>query len=80
MSKLFPEASTNVRNQVIENCWQYLLENFHKLNETNKIKVSLAITTRSIPTQINSNITVTEMPNIAIGNRIQEFIVGDSST
>jgi hypothetical protein len=55
MSKLYPEASKSLKSQVIENCWQYVHENFHKFNEANKIKISLAILTKDMPTTLNGS-------------------------
>jgi len=45
-------SSLETRKKVIENCWDYLLGNFYKLTETNKIKVSLAICTKNIPQEL----------------------------
>jgi len=41
-----------VREKVIENCWHYLYDNFHKLSDSNKIKVALAISTKNIPQKV----------------------------
>ena len=47
-----PIASISTRNKVVENCWNYLLENFHKFNEHNKIKVALAVVSKDMPTKL----------------------------
>lgn len=41
-----------VREIVIEKCWSYLNDNFHKLTEANKIKVAIAISTKNIPQKV----------------------------
>jgi hypothetical protein len=43
----------DVRNKVINICWEYLYENFHKFTDSNKIKVGLAICTKNIPQQVD---------------------------
>jgi hypothetical protein len=52
MSNIGPIASIKTKQQVIQNCWDYVLENFGKFNEANKIKVSLAIICKNIPTEL----------------------------
>ena len=51
----YPYAAANIRGKVIENCWNYLHDNFHKFNEHNKIKVILAICGKSVPQEIISD-------------------------
>jgi hypothetical protein len=41
-----------VREKVIENCWHYLFDNFHKFSDSNKIKIALAISTKNIPQKV----------------------------
>jgi len=38
--------------RVIEKCWGYLYENFHKFNNVNKIRVALALCTKDIPQEL----------------------------
>jgi hypothetical protein len=38
--------------RVIEKCWGYLFENFHKFNDSNKIRVALALCTKDIPQEL----------------------------
>jgi hypothetical protein len=52
MSNIGPVAGIRLKSQVIENCWQYVYENFHKFNEHNKIKVALAILSKDMPTKL----------------------------
>lgn len=56
MSTIGPIASIRLKSQVIDNCWQYVYENFHKFNEQNKIKVMLAIISRDMPTKLEGDV------------------------
>ncbi len=67
-------------SELIDKCKVYLNDNFHKFTEANKIKVALSLITKSMPTQLEGNLTFTQMKEITVGNRIQEFIVGDNIT
>lgn len=51
-------ANTTKREKTIKElfigeCWKYLHDNFHKFNETNKIKIALALATKDVPQQID---------------------------
>ena len=48
-----------LKDKVIENCWQYLHDNFHKFSEPNKIKLLVALCGKSVPQEIQGNITST---------------------
>jgi len=41
-----------IREQVLTKCWQFLLVNFDKFTEANKIKIALALSTKNIPQEI----------------------------
>lgn len=56
MSNIQPVASIRLKTQVIENCWQYVFENFHKFTDNNKIKVALAIISKDLPTKIEGDV------------------------
>jgi hypothetical protein len=49
-------ASAETKAKVISNCWEYLFENFHKFNESNKIKITLAIICRDMPTKLEGDV------------------------
>ena len=51
------DVSKNMRQLVIGRSWQYLYENFHKFSEHNRIKIALAITQKSMPTEIQGELT-----------------------
>jgi len=56
MSNIGPIASINVKQRVIDNCWNYVNDNFHKFTDTNKVKVALAIITKDMPTQVTGDV------------------------
>jgi len=41
-----------IREKVLTQSWQYIYENFHKFNESNKIKIALALSCKTIPTAL----------------------------
>ena len=57
MSTLGPIASIRVKSQVIENCWNYVFENFGKFSPEHKLKVILAIIPKDMPTKVEGDIT-----------------------
>jgi len=63
---------------LVDKCRVYLLENFHKFSEDNKIKISLKLLEKSMPTQLEGNFTINKMNDIVKDNRVQEFLVGDN--
>lgn len=50
--------------QLYKMAHDYLLQNFHKFSEYNKIKVALVIVSKYIPTKIEGGIAVNQMPVI----------------
>lgn len=52
MPNILPTASRSLKEQVIQNSWEYILQNFHKFSEYNKIKVSLAIMSKDLQTPL----------------------------
>ena len=54
MSNIGPTNPTT-KARVIGNCWDYLLENFHKFNDGNKIKICLVICGKDMPTTIEGS-------------------------
>jgi hypothetical protein len=47
--------------EVLKKCWVYLLDNFHKFNETNKIKIAIALTTKDLPTKVEGDVGGTKV-------------------
>ena len=75
------KGSGNIKEQVLTKCWQYLFENFHKFNETNKIKIAIALSTKNLPQEITGEFKITEMRTIEIikedkTNRMLEYRLG----
>ena len=62
---------------LIDLCRTYLLDNFHKFSEFNKIKIALALNLKAVPTQIEGEMKVTQMPAITVDNRVKEYILGN---
>lgn len=76
MSVNAPIASGNIKNQVIQNSWNYILENFHKFTEANKIKVVLAIISKDMPTKLEGGLSFTNMPVVKEDGKPQEINIG----
>jgi hypothetical protein len=71
MSTTTKEEKTATRD-LIEKCRVYLLDNFHKFTEANRIKIALALIVKSIPTQIEGdNLPGTKIIIIRDGNKAQ---------
>ncbi len=68
------------RQRVIERSWDIIELFFSDENIPLKVKAELAskLTVKDLPTQLEGNLTFTQMKEITVGNRIQEFIVGDN--
>ncbi len=69
-----------LREAVLDSCWEYLRDNFHKFSEANQLKVSIALCTKNLPQEINGELThkVTQMPTIEKGNRLLEYNIGNN--
>ena len=70
------------REDLIHKCYTYLRDNFHKFNDTNKLKVALELVKKSIPTNIEGemNHKVTMMPAVKIGGKEMELDIGTDAT
>ena len=42
--------------EVLKTCWEYLRDNFHKFNDTNKIKIAIALATKDLPTKLEGDV------------------------
>lgn len=74
------EPIANIKTQVIRMGWEYIRDNFHKFNETNKIKVSLALAMKDMPTQLEGGLTFNKMPEVALDDKPQELNIGSSDS
>jgi hypothetical protein len=45
-------AQKTKRDLLIGRCWSFLYDNFHKFSQDNKIKISLELAKKNIPTEI----------------------------
>ena len=74
-------ADKNKQEQLYKLCHDYLIDNFHKFTDANKLKVALVISSKYVPQKIEGSYTVTQMPNVKIGGRLHELdfgSIGDS--
>lgn len=84
MSNIHPIADIRIKAKVIENCWNYVHDNFHKFSDDHKLKVVLAIITKDMPTQVQGEIKVDQpilvaMPperQIEYANRLEGIPTG----
>ena len=53
------QEANAVRVRVIRKMWQYIDENFHKFSDNNKVKVSLALAQKDMPTQLDGKVSET---------------------
>lgn len=40
------------KERVVRKCWEYLNDNFHKFSEANKLRVSLELVKKDMPTHV----------------------------
>jgi hypothetical protein len=61
-------------------CYDYLVENFHKFSDVNKLKVALSLATKMAPAQasVDGNYTVTKMSAVKIEEKTLEFTIGNN--
>lgn len=70
-------TNRKIKHEVVENCWKYLKDNFHKFSESNKIKVALTLTQKDMATILEGEFTATvKMPSITIDDKPVEFKIG----
>jgi hypothetical protein len=63
--------------ELVEKCRVYLNDNFHKFTEANKIKISLAIISKAMPTKLEGALNVTMMPTAVIGDKPLDLNIGE---
>ena len=68
----------NLKELVLGKCWEYIHDNFHKFNQANKIKVSLALLQKSMPTELSGQLHVNQMTTIQKGSAELSFNIGES--
>lgn len=58
----------------------YLIDNFHKFSEANKIKVALTLASKMAPQQIEGSYSVTKMSSVKVNSNEQELNLGNRIT
>ena len=61
-------------------CHDYLIDNFHKFTEANKIKVALVLSSKMAPQQIEGSYQVNKMPTVKVDDTEQELTIGNRIT
>ena len=69
----------NTKQEVLNNCWKYLRDNFHKFSESNKLKVALKMCAKDIPQESTQNLTVNQLPPVSIGNNVLDAKIGENA-
>lgn len=46
------QEERKIKKEVLDKCWQYIRDNFHKLKEDKKIRVSLELIKKDMPQQL----------------------------
>jgi len=73
------KSEKTIKELFIGKCWSYLCDNFHKFSETNKIKISLELCKKNIPTELQGALAVTQMPVVKIDDKPQELNIGSTT-
>jgi hypothetical protein len=64
------------QEQLYKMCHEYLIENFYKFSEANKIKIALVLSSKMAPQQIEGSYSVTKLDKIKINDKELEFNIG----
>lgn len=51
-----PSQESYRKAEVLNKCWEYLLDNFHKFSDTNKIKIAISLVTKDMPTKLEGEV------------------------
>lgn len=62
-----------IKELFLNECWEYLRDNFHKFNETNKIKIALTLAQKDLPQEISGM-----QQTVIVSASIQKEIPGES--
>ena len=67
------------RDILIDKSYSYLVDNFHKFTETNKIKVALEIIKKAMPTQLEHSgaVTFNQMSTVIVHEQPMELNFGE---
>ena len=61
---------------LVDKCRVYLLDNFHKFSEDNRIKIALKLLEKSMPTQIEGSLNVTMMGTVKVDGKPLDINIG----
>lgn len=70
----------NKQERLYTLCHDYLIDNFHKFTEANKIKVALVLASKMAPQQIEGQYSVTKMSTVRVDDKEQELNLGNRIT
>jgi hypothetical protein len=70
------KSEKTIKELFVGQCWSYLSDNFHKFNETNKIKIALELCKKDQPTKLEGSLNVTMMGTVKIGDKPLELDIG----
>ena len=71
------QREKSIKELFIGECWQYLRNNFHKFNQTNQIKIALALAMKDVPQEHTGEIRYTSMSLIKIDNQPLNLDIGE---
>lgn len=70
------------QDKIYSMCHDYLIDNFHKFSDANKIKISLALASKMVPTtqKHEGEITFNKTPDVILGDTKLEYDIGSRIT
>jgi len=68
------------QEQLYKICHDYLIDNFHKFSEANKIKVATVLCGKMVPQKVESEVSFNKTPDVYIDGKKQEFNIGSEFT
>ena len=68
------------QQQLYKLCHDYLIDNFSKFSEANKIKIALVLASKMAPQQIEGAYSVTKMGTVKVQEKEQELDLGNRIT
>lgn len=71
------QREKNIKEIFLGECWEYLRNNFHKFNQTNQIKIALALAMKDVPQEHTGQITYTSMQTITIEQQPLRLDIGE---
>ena len=75
-SKFVGASVKSKQEQLYRMCHDYLIENFPKFTEANKIKVALTLASKMAPQQIEGAYSVTKMGTVKADTKELEYNLG----